>query len=216
NGLVLAAPLPVSFGVPGNSIFQNIGDMESRGFEVSLGGRVIQKQDFAWDMNINFTNVKNEVKALYLNQDVVDPYNILRVGQPINALFGYEFAGVNSGNGNPMYYKADGTLIQGNIATSSYFTVIKADDPTLGTASSLTGADKKILGNTLPTFFGGFSNDFRYKSFSVNMLWRFSGGNYIFNETKGTSLLTQAFMNNGRVILDRWQAPGDVTDIPKL
>src|SRR5690606_6045761 len=72
------------------------------------------------------------------------------------------------------------------------------------------------LGNTLPTFFGGFSNDFRYKSFSVNMLWRFSGGNYIFNETKGTSLLTQAFMNNGRVILDRWQAPGDVTDIPKL
>lgn len=38
----------------------------------------------------------------------------------------------------------------------------------------------------------------------------------IFNETKGTSLLTQAFMNNGDVILDRWQSAGDVTDVPKL
>lgn len=216
NGLVLAAPLPVSFGIPGNSILQNIGDMESKGIEISLGGRVVESRDFTWDLNINYTNVKNKVNALYNNADVVDPYNILRVGQPINALFGYEFAGVNTGNGNPMYIKADGTLIQGDIATTSYYTVLGKDDPELGTATSLTSADKKILGNVLPTWFGGINNDLRYKNFSLNMLWRYSGGNMIFNETKGTSLLTQAFMNNGAVILDRWQEAGDVTDVPKL
>ncbi|HMO62522.1 MAG TPA: TonB-dependent receptor [Ferruginibacter sp.] len=216
NGLVLAAPLPVSFGVPLNQIYQNIGNMESRGFEISLGGKIIQTPNFSWDVNVNYTKVTNNVNALYLNQDVVTPYNILSVGQPINALFGYDFAGVNSGNGNPMYRKIDGTLIQGDIATSTYYTVIKEDDPTLGTQTTLAATDKKLLGNVLPTWFGGISSDLRYKDFSVNMLWRYSGGNYIFNETKGTSLLTQGFTNNGKVILNRWQNPGDITDVPKL
>jgi TonB-linked SusC/RagA family outer membrane protein len=216
NGLVLAAPLPVSFGVPGNSIFRNIGDMQNKGFEVSLGGTVVNNRKFSWDVNVNFTSVQNKVQALYLNQDVIGGYNILRVGQPINALFGYEFAGVNSGNGNPMYVKADGTLIQGNIPTLSYFTVVKADDATLGTATSLAGADRRVLGNVLPTWFGGINNTFRYQGFTLDMLWRYSGGNKIFNLTEQEALVNQAFQNNGKIILNRWQKAGDVTDIPRL
>lgn len=216
NGLVLAAPLPVSFGVPGNSIFRNIGDMENKGIEVSLGGTIIAKKDFSWDANANFTTVKNEVKALYLNQDVIGGYNILRVGQPINALFGYRFAGVNSGNGNPMYYKADGTLIQGNIPNLTYYNVVKPDDASLGTANTLAGADRTVLGNVLPTWFGGLNNTIRYKGFTFDMLWRYSGGNKIFNLTKQEALVNQAFQNNGKVILDRWTKAGDVTDVPKL
>lgn len=216
NGLVLAAPLPVSFGVPGNSIFRNIGDMENKGIEVSLGGTIIAKKDFSWDANANFTTVKNEVKALYLNQDVIGGYNILRVGQPINALFGYRFAGVNSGNGNPMYYKTDGTLIQGNIPNLTYYNVVKPDDATLGTATTLAGADRTVLGNVLPTWFGGLNNTIRYKGFTFDMLWRYSGGNKIFNLTKQEALVNQAFQNNGKVILDRWTKAGDVTDVPKI
>jgi hypothetical protein len=143
--------------------------------------------------------VNNKVQALYLNQDVIGGYNILRVGEPINALFGYEFAGVNSGNGNPMYVKADGTLIQGNIPTLSYFTVVKADDATLGTATSLAGADRRVLGNVLPTWFGGINNTFRYQGFTLDMLWRYSGGNKIFNLTEQEALVNQAFQNNGKI-----------------
>lgn len=217
NNLVLAAPLPTSFGVPGNSIFQNIGDMESKGIELTLGGQIINRGDFSWDINANITTVNNVVKSLYLNQDNnVSNYNILRVGQPINALFGYRFAGVNSGNGNPMYFKTDGTLIQGNIANSSYFTVVKPGDAALGTATTLAGTDRTILGNVLPTWFGGITNSVRYKGFSLEMLWRFSGGNKIFNLTRQEALLNQAFQNNGREILQRWQKAGDVTTVPRL
>ena len=216
NGLVLAAPLPVSFGVPGNSIFRNIGDMENKGIEMTIAGTVVRNKNFSWDMNLNFTQVQNEVKSLYLNQDVPGAYNILRVGQPINALFGYRFAGVNSGNGNPMYFKADGTLIQGNIATSNYRTVISASDPTLGSPTTLAGSDRTILGNVLPTWFGGFNNTVRYKSFTFDMLWRFSGGNKIFNLTEQEALVNQAFQNNGREIMQRWQKAGDVTGVPRL
>jgi hypothetical protein len=190
--------------------------MQNKGFEVSLGGTVVNNRKFSWDVNVNFTSVQNKVQALYLNQDVIGGYNILRVGQPINALFGYEFAGVNSGNGNPMYVKADGTLIQGNIPTLSYFTVVKADDATLGTATSLAGADRRVLGNVLPTWFGGINNTFRYQGFTLDMLWRYSGGNKIFNLTEQEALVNQAFQNNGKIILNRWQKAGDVTDIPRL
>jgi TonB-linked SusC/RagA family outer membrane protein len=216
NDLVLAAPLPVSFGVPGNSIFRNIGDMENRGIELSIGGQVIKGKDLTLDVNFNYTSVKNKVLSLYLNQDVIGGYNILRVGQPINALFGYEFAGVNSGNGNPMYIKADGTLIQGNISNTTYYGVIKSDDPALGAATTLAGADRGILGNVLPTWFGGFNTSLRYKGFSLDMMWRYSGGNYIFNLTKQEALMNQAFQNNGKEILNRWTTAGQVTEVPKL
>jgi TonB-linked SusC/RagA family outer membrane protein len=216
NGLVLAAPLPVSFGVPGNSIFRNIGDMENKGIELTIGGTLVSNKELTWDVNLNFTKVTNEVKSLYLNQDVPGAYNILRIGQPINALYGYRFAGVNSGNGNPMYYKADGTLIQGNIPTSNYRLVVGADNPSLGAATTLAGSDRAILGNVLPTWFGGFNNTIRYKGFTFDMLWRFSGGNKIFNLTEQEALVNQAFQNNGRKILERWTKAGDVTSVPRL
>jgi hypothetical protein len=140
----------------------------------------------------------------------------LRVGEPINALYGYRFAGVNSGNGNPMYFKADGSLIQGNIATSNYRTAVSTSDPTLGSVTTLAGSDRAILGNVLPTWYGGFNNTLRYKSFAFDMLWRFSGGNKIFNLTEQEALVNQAFQNNGREILQRWQKAGDVTGVPRL
>lgn len=215
NGLVLAAPLPVSFGVPGNSIFRNIGNMVNKGIELTLSGAIIKQKDFTWEASVNFTQVNNEVLALYLDQDVISNYNILRVGEPVNALFGYKWAGVNSGNGNPMYYKADGTLIQGNIANTSYFGAT-AGSANLGSSTTLAASDRAVLANVLPTYYGGFSNTLRYKGFSFDMLWRFSGGNKIFNLTRQEALLTQAFQNNGREILSRWQKPGDVSNVPRL
>ena len=78
-------------------------------------------------------------------------------------------------------------------------------------ASSLTQADKKIQGNTLPTYFGGFSSKMIYKDFDLSFLIRFSGGNKIFNATR-RDLLNQGLSNNGTEILGRWQSasnPGD-------
>jgi TonB-linked SusC/RagA family outer membrane protein len=221
NNLVLAAPQPPSFGVPGNQIFQNIGNMENKGIELAVNANIIRKKDFSWDFGVNFTTQDNVVKSLYLDQDVIvsngtGNYNILRVGQPINALFGYRFAGVSSANGNPVYYKADGSLVAGNITNSSYFAVTDVNSGTLGAASSLAASDRVVLGNSLPKWFGGITSTLRYQQFTIDMLWRFSGGNKIMNITKQESLLNQGFLNNGRDILNRWTKAGDVTDVPRL
>ena len=221
NNLVLAAPQPPSLGVPGNQIFQNIGDMENKGFEFSVNADVFRSSTLSWNVGFNYTNQKNRVLSLYKDQDVIisngtGNYNILRVGEPINALYGYRFAGVNSSNGNPVYYKANGSLVMGNITNSTYYLIDNINSSTLGAQSSLAGTDRVILGNTLPTYFGGITSTLNFKGFTFDMLWRFSGGNKIMNLTKQESLLNQGFANNGRVILDRWQKAGDVTDVPRL
>ena len=222
DDLVLAAPLPSSFGVPNNSIFRNIGDMKNYGFEVSVDARILQRKNFVWSANFNFTSAKNKVLSLVNNQDVILPgpnngtFNILRVGQPINALYGFQYAGVNTGNGNPLYLKADGTLVQANVAGTTYNISNGKSDPSLGAVVTLDAADRVVLGNILPTYFGGFSNTFNYKNFGLDVFFRYSGGNKIYNLTRQETLLVQGFQNNGTEILRRWQKPGDVTDVPKV
>lgn len=222
DDLVLAAPLPSSFGIPNNSIFRNIGDMKNYGIEFSVDARILQRKDFQWSANFNFTSTKNKVISLVNNQDVVlqgpnnGTFNVLRVGQSINAIYGFQYAGVNSGNGNPLYIKADGTLIQSNIAGTGYNVSNGKNDPALGAAATLDANDRIVLGNVLPTWFGGLTNTFAYKNWGLDVFFRYSGGNSIYNLTRQETLLTMGFQNNSTEVLRRWQKPGDVTDVPKV
>jgi len=86
----------------------------------------------------------------------------------------------------------------------------------LGAQTSLTFNDRVRLGNPTPVWFGAFTNNFKYKGLSLEVMLRYSGGNKIFNITKQEALMNQSFQNNGREILNRWQKPGDVTTVPKL
>ena len=225
DNLILGVPTPMSAGIPGNVINQNIGTAENRGIELSLNMDVVKKDNFNWNVNFNYTNITNKIKSLYslngvpvteIPNPLSSPYNIIRVGQPIFALFGYQYAGVNAANGNPCYYKADGSLVQRNVATGNYSYLLNLNDPNTGVATTLTPADKVILGSVNPTWFGAFTNRFDFKQFGMEVMFRFSGGNKIMNVTRQEVLLNQKFANNGTEILDRWTKPGDITSTPKL
>ncbi len=118
-----------------------------------------------------------------------------------------------------MWVKADGSLVQYNVvpgAAAGYYLVIKPGDATLGTPSSLTGADRVIIGSPLPKWFGGFSNTFSYKGFGLDFLLRFQGGNEVYNLTRQEVLNSQGFVNNGKEILNRWTPTNQNTSVPKL
>ena len=226
DGLVYDVPTPLSTGVPGNSISQNIAELENRGIELSLSGNIMNKGDFRWDFNVNYSKVNNKILSLYSVGGVPvefvqnGGFNIIRVGDPINVIFGNRWAGVNTANGHPMYFKADGSLVQLNLSPGGsiggYFVASGKDDPALGAATSLAFADRDVLGVPTPTWFGAFSNTLAYKNFSLDFMFRFSGGNKIMNITKQEALMNQSFQNNGSEILTRWTTPGQVTNVPKL
>lgn len=220
--LVLDVPTPFSAGIPGNSISQNIGRIQNKGIELSIDVNVIKTNDFEWSVNANYTHVKNKIISLFTIGGVKTTelfpsnYNINRVGESINALYGYEYAGVNSGNGNPVYINKDGKYVQRNISNGTYYFANSLNDPMLGATTTLTTADKKILGSAQPTDFGAFTNSFTYKAFSLEVMFRYQTGNKIMNITRQEILANQKFANSGKDLLNRWTTPGQVTDVPKL
>lgn len=210
--VILQAPTAPSLGIPGNFINQNIGQVKGQGIELTIDGQLVNAGGFRWNASVNFSTQDNEVLALVNNQDITSNFNIIRVGESLRAIYGFDYEGVNPANGNPIYKKADGTLIQGNIATQTYFVYDPANPTELTTAASLSAAaDRRVLGSALPTWFGGFDNNFSFKGFDLNIFLRFSGGNYIMNRT-AVELYNQGFNNNGAGIMGRWQSaenPGD-------
>ena len=223
DGLILAAPTPSSVGIPGNSINRNVGSMTNQGLELALNADVINKGGFRWNVNLNYTTLKNNITALNkgadgVDQDILFTYNINRVGNPVSAIYGYQSAGVNPANGNVLMFKADGRIVQrdGNTGSYSFYDAASPSSFSAVTAAALSaGTDRQILGNTNPTFYGGISNTFNYKGFDLDVFVRYSGGNKILNVTRQETLLNQDFNNNGTEILNRWQKDGDITTVPK-
>ena len=220
DGLILAAPTPPSFGIPGNSVNKNVGALKNWGYEFSGEALVLKTKDLTWTIDANLTLSKNEVLALVEGQTQIlpDNYTIIKIGEPIRAIYGYDYVGVNKANGNPIYRKSDGTLIQGNIPTSTYVKYDEANPKDISQASSLSSAtDKKIFGSSLPTFFGALNSKLFYKGFDLNIMFRFSGGNYIMNRTRD-DLTQHSFTNNSREILGRWKSEAEPGDgwTPKL
>ncbi|WP_282636564.1 SusC/RagA family TonB-linked outer membrane protein [Sphingobacterium thalpophilum] len=221
NGLILDVPQSPSKGIPGNSILKNVGSMYNRGIEVAISGDIIRKADFTWNAAFNFTHVKNKVTSLSDgNADIIgythtttEANNITRVGYAVGSLYGAVTDGVNPENGQRIFINKNGERVQYSAAVASGQSNWTYLDGRV--ASPITVADYQVLGTALPTWYGGFNNALRYKSFDAAVSFTFAGGNKVMNGTRGT-LLDQRFYNNSVEVLGRWTAPGQHTDIPRL
>jgi TonB-dependent starch-binding outer membrane protein SusC len=212
DGLILAAPTPPSLGIPGNSINKNIGSMKNWGYEFSAEAFIVRNNDFTWSIDGNLTLGGNKVTGLYNNLDMIYNYNIIRVGESYNAIYGYQYLGVNWVNGNPLYRKGDGQIVQANVPTSTYVNYDPANPANVSVAATQLGnADKRILGTSLPKYFGAINTKVSYKGFDLTCMFRFSGGNVVMNRTR-MDLLGQNFTNNSKEILGRWKSTSENGD----
>jgi TonB-linked SusC/RagA family outer membrane protein len=216
--LVMEVPTPPTLGIPGNRYYDNVGKIKNSGVEISLIATPLSTPKLSWRMELNLTFVKNKVTELYNHQDIhesgISSYVITREGESFQSLYGFEYYGVNPENGNPVWYKNDGSLVQFDTFGSWGYAVYDPDNPAdVSQASELSPTtDRKILGASLPSRFGGFNHTLTSGNFDLNVLLRFSGGNKIMNVTRQKTLLNLDFANNGKEILGRWQSrsqPGD-------
>jgi TonB-dependent starch-binding outer membrane protein SusC len=212
DGIILGVPLPLSFGVPSSTINENVGALRNIGYEFSADAFIFRKKDFTWQIDANITFSQNEVLSLVGDKDMVSGPNIVRVGESLYSIYSLKYWGVNPANGNPVYYRADGTLVQGNIPNSTYYAFDPANPGDISTPSTFSIATERfVIGPLMPTFFGGINTTMRYKGLDLNLMFRYSGGNYIMN-TSRLDHLSMSFVNNDREILGRWQStenPGD-------
>ncbi|WP_449406350.1 SusC/RagA family TonB-linked outer membrane protein [Parabacteroides timonensis] len=211
--LVLEVPTPPTMGIPYNSYYDNIGKIKNSGFELTVSGTVISTKDWNWRSELNFSTVKNTVKSLYGGTDIIDNYTIIREGESYRSLYGYDYYGVNMENGNPIWRKADGSLVQFDTFGSYDYVEYDPSNPgDVSKSSSLGSSDRKILGSSMPTWYGGWNNTITYKDFDLNVFLRFSGGNKIMNASRQSALMNMEFANNGKEILGRWVSPTQTGD----
>ncbi len=225
NGLIQQARQAPSTGIPGataatlNTIFANVGSMWNKGFELGVTVKAISVKSFNWTTNFNFSYNKNRVTSLannnadvYGSTSSLETSNITRVGYPVGSLFTVQTAGVNPANGQRIFINRFGKQVQYNqVGTPSKWTYLDGTS-----APAIDGTlDGVVAGNAIPTYFGGFNNNFSYKNFDLTLNFTYSGGNKIYYGTRGT-LLDQRFWNNTTEILNRWTTAGQVTDIPKV
>lgn len=183
-------------------IVTNIGSLRNYGFELNLNTVNVRNDNFEWTTNINIGKTMNEIKKLNGADRIVDGTKLLEVGGSRYDWYLQEYAGVDPTDGAAMWYMDDK---DGNKVTTKNY-----------------GEAKRYLQDksALPDFEGGFANYFRYKGIDMNVLFNFSVGSYIYDSSYAGLMHS---VNAGRAgyqlsedIKDRWQNPGDITNVPKL
>jgi TonB-linked SusC/RagA family outer membrane protein len=177
----------VNYSLPGTTGFTSIQSnldavVENSGFEFELNAIIGHRDNFSWSSSINFSLPRNKLLKFpgLENSTYVNRYVI---GEPLNMVKLYELQGVDPETGIFEFTDFDGDG------------VISSDK------------DKQYAVDLTPKFYGGLSNTFQYKEWSLNFLFQFAkkkGYNqYRFTSPPGT------LSNQSVSVLDRWQKPGD-------
>lgn len=214
--LILDNPILATVGFPGNTITQNIGSIQSSGFELALSVPVINKRDFKW--NINFNGATNKTKVIStnaFNNDIFGGNSIVRPGYNMSAFYLIRWAGVNPANGFPTFYDATGTVKQYNHSAPTASRWTRVSDGTV--TSAITAVDRVVLNDKTPypKFFGGLSQNFTYKQLDLSFDLQYSFGAYTYNNTLQNLVLMTGTRNKSVEILKAWQKAGDQTDVPR-
>ncbi len=196
---LLAVPVPVftGYNVGSTLQYQNAGVIRNRGFEFSLTTTNIRKNNFTWTSTFNIAFNKNKLLRFYAGIDTKQTsWNlsqsatawITREGYPISQFYGYKWGGVYQYNDFNKLANGSYVLKSGlpTFATNST-TPVQPGDPKyvdLNGDGVISDADRTVIGNPLPVHTGGFTNDFIYKNFSLNILFQWSYGNQVLNANK--------------------------------
>jgi TonB-linked SusC/RagA family outer membrane protein len=177
------------------SVTRNIGKLQNRGYEVTLDATPLKLKDFIWNVSFNVSHNKNKVKKLPGGKDIIDGAFILREGYDYRTFYVREWDGVDPATGNPSWW---------------------VDSSHTAATSTYSNAQRQLIGSASPSFFGGFSSTVAYKGFDVEAEFNYNYGNlvrdqWIFYTIDGVDPTSNKTLLN----LQRWQKPGDITNVPK-
>jgi TonB-linked SusC/RagA family outer membrane protein len=213
SDLILDVPVAWSKGIPSNKITTNAGAMRNTGIEFSISATPYQTKDFSWFTSFNITTQTNEVIKLTEGVSEIrggNDYNTTQVGYSIGQLFIRPSAGIDPQSGRRVMIGKDGTEVLVMFEkTGTYFR--KDDYLRDGTLTPYAQSDivQQIAGGTMPTYYGGWTNDFKYKNFDLSLLLQYSGGNWIYNGGTATLSDMRNWNNSIDVYENAWRKVGD-------
>lgn len=191
---------------------ENSGKMENKGIEFNTFLRVMDNRNFKWDVSFNIATIQNKVTAMKNNEPIVTDLQgaqvVNMVGAPANSFYGYVFKGV---------YQTNAEAIAANMKNNRGFLYQAGDAKflNLNGGNVINDSDKVAIGSPIPKFYGGFTNSFSYKKWTLSVMVQFISGNKIFNYVRYMNESMSDLRNQSVTVLNRWQYDGQVTDVPR-
>ncbi|WP_199117861.1 SusC/RagA family TonB-linked outer membrane protein [Pedobacter sp. ASV28] len=209
HDMIMSERLPGFTGF--NSITTNLGEVQNRGFELSISSQNIKRDNFEWRTSFTFSYNQNKIKHLYYDyQDIIDPSgNVIGrremddtsngwfIGKPISQIWNYRVTGIWQANEAAEAKRYNQRPGDPKIANNYTANDIKNADGSI--TPVYDDNDKEFLGQTAPPINWQLRNDFTiFKNFSLGInIYSYMGhksldGNYL-NQDNGGSLITNNF-----------------------
>ena len=192
SGLLLNVPVPRKTGF--SSLVENYGAVSNKGFEIQATANWLPKGAVQWSTTVNLARNVNKIEKLAapITTGSRDIFR-LEEGAPLYSFWLYHQTRVNPETGDAEYEDVNGD-------------------------GRLTVADRKLVGNAWPNYFGGVTNSVSYKGLDFGFTLNFEQGAKIMNMNRFFLVHGGTQSNIGYLSeqLERWQRPGDVTNIPRL
>ena len=167
---LLASVPPAAGSTFSKTILTNVGNVDSKGIEVSLNATPIQTKDWEWNLSYNFTWQNMKVKNLSLTPGGTQTN--VKVGPSIDA---YQFQVLSEGYEPYMFYvyhqlydPETGKPIEGAYAD-------------LNNDGEINDADLYRYHSPAPKYIMGLSTSLRYKQLTLGMSFRANIDNYVYN-----------------------------------
>ena len=204
SDLLLNVPVPRASGY--STELQNIGKVNNRGFELSVG----TQQTFGrlgWTANANIATNRNEVKALGASGDpiivsggVAGAQFITRIGDPIGQYWTMQYDGVFKTKADVDAYPHTATTQPGD------FKFIDTN----GDGKIDFSSDRAVTGSYFPKYTFGFTTRFTYRGFDLGATVQGVQGNKILNLIRRYIYNSEGNGNQFRGALDRWQSEANI------
>jgi len=210
RNLLLAVPVPSVTGVA--TVYQNVGTIENKGLELSINSNNVRKGNFSWTTNLNVSLNRSKVIDLgttQVNEQLTDRKiltgkNIVEKGQPLGVFYGYVAQGIFQNQDDITKAALQSNAKPGDIRFAN-----------LASDNVIDDKDRTVIANPNPRFFGGLTNNFRYKDFELSIFFQGSFGNDIYNSTRQVLDAMTTANNASTRVLHRWGKEGDHTDVPR-
>lgn len=202
--LLLNRALPPTSGYAG--IFQNIGGTETKGFEITLSSTIVDMPNsFKWTAEFNLGSLKEKIVDLAQRgpngEKISDVGNGWFIGQPIRVFYDYNKIGI---------WQADEK--DQAAAFGQFPGEIKVEDVNGDGKIDLTN-DRKVLGNDVPSAYGGLNNKFEFKGIDFSFLFYYRLGFMINSEFSNGQATMQGRYNNLNV--DYWTIDNPTNNYPR-
>ncbi|WP_432714495.1 TonB-dependent receptor domain-containing protein, partial [Pedobacter sp.] len=184
--------LPFTTGFSGQ-VVNSDAKIRNTGTEIEMNSVNIKSKNFSWSSRFNISFQKSKILKLPTQRLSFSNYVL---NQSVSGVRVYKYNGVNPETG--------------------YYNFTKANGETGDFTYELNNDDKTAFIDLTPKYFGGFQNTFSYKQLSLDFTFSFTKRKA--QSELGQTLFAVGFygVNGSTLWLDRWQQPGDVTNVPKL